>query len=141
MPKKVMPPRTKQQPVKHWTPADLEYYYEQRKLKRRVADIADDLGVTEWSLRHAIYRSEMGQQNIKPQAEDLFTPEDCSLVTGIKTERIKDLIKQKVIRGNGVVERKDLANFLCKFPASCVRGDIIQIIYLLGGDKCSPNLK
>jgi len=126
---------------KHWTPADLEYYYAQRKLKRKVADIADDLGVTEWSLRHYLRRKTDGVCREKPQAEDLFTPEDCSLVTGIKTERIKDLIRQKVIRGNGVVERKDLANFLCKFPASCVNGDIIQIIYILGGDKCSPNLK
>jgi hypothetical protein len=128
-----MPIRGKQQPVKHWTPADLEYYYEQRKLKRRVIDIASDLGVTEWSLRHHLRRTILGREFVKPQAEDLFT--------GIKTERIKDLIKQKVIRGNGVVERKDLANFLCKFPASCVKGDIIQIIYILGGDKCSPNLK
>jgi len=92
-------------------------------------------------LRHFLRRKTDGVYREKPQAEDLFTPEDCSLVTGIKTERIKDLIKQKVIWGNGVVERKDLANFLCKFPASCVRGDIIQIIYILGGDRCSPNLK
>jgi hypothetical protein len=133
--------RRPQQPVKHWTPADLEYYYEQRRLKRTAIDIAKDFGVTEWSLRHAIYRSEFGREAIKPQAEDLFTPEDCSIVTGIKPERIRSLIKDKTIRGNGLVERKDLANFLCRYPASCVKGDIIQIIYILGGDKCSPNLK
>ena len=133
--------RGKPKMQKHWTPADIEYYYAQKKLKKRTADIANDLGVTEWALRHYLRRTELGRETVKPQSEDLFSPEDCSLVTGIAAERIKALIKQKVIRGNGVVERKDLANFMCKFPASCVRGDIIQIIYLLGGDKCSPNLK
>ena len=127
--------------TRHWTPADIDYYHEQKKLKKRTADIANDLGVTEWALRHYLRRIELGRETVKPQSEDLFSPEDCSLVTGIAAERIKALIKQKVIRGNGVVERKDLANFLCKFPASCVKGDIIQIIYILGGDRCSPNLK
>ena len=129
------------QPSRQWTPADLDYYHAQRKLKRRMIDIADDFGVTEWALRHYLRRIELGRETVKPQSEDLFSPEDCSLVTGIAAERIKALIKQKIIRGNGVVERKDLANFLCRYPASCVRGDIIQIIYILGGDKCSPNLK
>jgi len=129
------------QPSRQWTPADLDYYHAQRKLKRRMIDIADDFGVTEWALRHFLRRKSGGVYTEKPQAEDLFTPEDCSLVTGIAPDRIRMLIKDKTIRGNGVVERKDLANFLCKYPASCVRGDIIQIIYLLGGDKCSPNLK
>jgi len=133
--------RGKPKMQKHWTPADIDYYHEQKKLKKRTADIANDLGVTEWALRHYLRRTELGRETVKPQSEDLFSPEDCSLVTGLKTERIKELIKQKVIRGNGVVERRDLANFLCRYPASCVRGDIIQIIYLLGGDKCSPNLK
>ena len=133
--------RGKPKMQKHWTPADIDYYHEQKKLKKRTADIANDLGVTEWALRHYLRRTELGRETVKPQSEDLFSPEDCSLVTGLKTERIKELIKQKVIRGNGVVERRDLANFLCRYPASCVKGDIIQIIYILGGDKCSPNLK
>jgi len=126
---------------KQWIPADLDYYYEQKKLKKRTADIAADLGVTEWALRHYLRRAELGRETVKPQDEDLFTPEDIQIITGIKTERIKLLIKDKTIRGNGVVERKDLANFLCRYPAECVNGDIIQIIFILGGDKCSPNLR
>lgn len=126
---------------KHWTPEDIAYYHEQKKLKKRTIDIASDLGVTEWALRHYLRRTELGRETVKPQSEDLFTPEDIQIITGIKTERIKLLIKDKTIRGNGVVERKDLANFLCRYPAECVKGDIIQIIYILGGDKCSPNLR
>lgn len=129
---------------RRWQPEDLAYYHTQKKAGVTTKKIAESLGVTEWGLRNFLRRSEFGRDILKYhkcQTEDLFSVEDCSLVTGIRPDRIKELVKERKLRGNGLIERKDLANFICRYPAECTKGNIIQIIYILGGDKCSPNLK
>lgn len=123
-----------------WTPERIQYIYEQRDLNRSMAEIALGLGESEGAVRKAYYNS---NQKTKPTTdpEDLFSYEDVEEITGLDVRTIQSLIKEQRIKGNGKVERRELVNFVLRYPGSCKKGDIVQIIYLLGGDRCSPNLK
>ena len=125
--------------MKDWQQSDFDFFYQERAKGKSVKAIARKLGVTESAMYHMISRKEgRGVDTIQP--EDMFSYEDVQLVTGIPAQTIKSLIETKKLRGNGTVERKDLVNFVIKYPGECGRGNPIQLIYLLGGDKCSPNL-
>jgi hypothetical protein len=125
--------------MKDWVQADFDYYYQQRALGKSVKAIARKLGVTESALYHMISRKE-GRGIDLVQPEDIFSYEDVQLVTGIPARTVESLIESKKLKGNGSVERKDLISFVIKYPGECEKGNPIQLIYLLGGDKCSPNL-
>jgi transposase-like protein len=125
--------------MKDWTQADFDYYYQERDKGKSVKAIARKLGVTESALYHMMSRKE-GRGIDLVQPEDTFSYEDVHSVTGIPLQTIESLIECKKLRGNGTVERKDLINFVIRYPGECGKGNPIQLIYLLGGDKCSPNL-
>jgi hypothetical protein len=123
-----------------WTPERHQYIHSQRASGKRMVEIAQDLGETEGSVRKAFYASNMRNKPVT-DPEDLFSYEDVEMITGLPVKTIHFLIKEHQLKGNGKVERRELVNFVLRFPGSCERGDIVQIIYLLGGDRCSPNLK
>ncbi|MFA5306517.1 MAG: hypothetical protein WC365_03645 [Candidatus Babeliales bacterium] len=121
---------------KVWTPEKIAYVESQRASGRHMKDIAKETGHTEAAIYHVL-RDEKRQ---RAQPEDIFSYEHVQEITRIPVQTIKSFIEMGRMKGNGTVERRDLVNFILRYPGECKKADPVQIIYLLGGDKCSPNL-
>jgi mannitol-1-phosphate/altronate dehydrogenase len=120
-----------------WTPEKIAYIEAQRAAGRKMKDIAEETGYTE----AAIYNALRERRRDKAQPEDIFSYDNVREITGIPVKTVQSLIEMNKLKGNGTVERRDLINFVLRYPGSCEKANPIQIIYLLGGDKCSPNLR
>ncbi len=120
-----------------WTPERINLLLSLKSQGKKMKDIASEMGETEGACFKAIYKA---THIPKTEPEDIFSYGDVELITGISVKEIQNLILESKLRGNGTVERKDLINFVLHYPGSCEKGNVVQIIYLLGGEKCGSNL-
>lgn len=120
-----------------WTPERINLLLSLKTQGKKMKDIASEMGDSESACFKAIYKTTHIQ---KTEPEDIFSYEDVESILRISVEEIQNLISESKLRGNGTVERKDLINFVLRYPGSCEKGDVVQIIYLLGGEKCGSNL-
>ncbi len=124
--------------MRKWTPERISQLLSLKSQGKQMKEISEIMGASESALFKVI-RKATHIEKVEP--EDIFSYENVEFITGISVKEIQNLISESKLRGNGTVERKDLINFVLKYPGSCVKADVVQIIYLLGGEKCSPNLQ
>jgi hypothetical protein len=122
--------------MKKWTPEKISYVAAQYAANHSAKSISMELGCSESAIWYVL--RDKNKDTVQP--EDIFSYKDIQMITGIPIQTVASLIECKKLRGNGTVERKDLISFVLRYPGECEKGSPIQLIYLLGGDKCSPNL-